>query len=275
MGASTADGARADSGSRGSEQAPPSDRRSFDRLSSEGVRLADASHLEAAPPPVCGNSKVEAGEICDDGNKIDGDGCSHSCTEEPGKRCVYEPSQCLPAGTCWGWNDPAQGLDGWTAITGAAMVQTPSGQSGQGVEVTTNKQPCSMPSPNPPAPIDVWFLVLERDGAHGFSDTDALSLCVDVWTASKVLPITMSLGGCPPSASIYLEWATPAGNTVYSGRSCSTSGTTTLAGGWTRLKLTCSQKGNVVGTGSPKLRLDLAWSTDPGLVRLDNIAPCS
>ena len=37
-----------------------------------------------APPadPVCGNSAVEAGEQCDDGNTIDGDGCSSSCRIE-------------------------------------------------------------------------------------------------------------------------------------------------------------------------------------------------
>jgi len=32
--------------------------------------------------PVCGNGTVEAGEACDDGNTIDGDGCSASCQVE-------------------------------------------------------------------------------------------------------------------------------------------------------------------------------------------------
>jgi cysteine-rich repeat protein len=35
------------------------------------------------PPPVCGNGVMEAGEQCDDGNSLDGDGCSASCTNEP------------------------------------------------------------------------------------------------------------------------------------------------------------------------------------------------
>jgi cysteine-rich repeat protein len=31
-------------------------------------------------PPGCGNNKLEAGEACDDGNAVDGDGCDHNCT---------------------------------------------------------------------------------------------------------------------------------------------------------------------------------------------------
>ena len=34
------------------------------------------------PPPVCGNGSNEAGEQCDDGNTISGDGCSASCILE-------------------------------------------------------------------------------------------------------------------------------------------------------------------------------------------------
>jgi len=32
--------------------------------------------------PVCGNGTIETGEVCDDGNNVDGDGCSAICTEE-------------------------------------------------------------------------------------------------------------------------------------------------------------------------------------------------
>ncbi len=35
--------------------------------------------------PVCGNSVVEAPEACDDGNTVDGDGCSATCTVEARK----------------------------------------------------------------------------------------------------------------------------------------------------------------------------------------------
>src|SRR3989344_2092134 len=34
------------------------------------------------PAPVCGNSVVESGEQCDDGNVVSGDGCSSTCQTE-------------------------------------------------------------------------------------------------------------------------------------------------------------------------------------------------
>ena len=44
--------------------------------------------------PVCGNSKAEAGEECDDGGTDSGDGCGSSCSIEEGYACVGEPSAC-------------------------------------------------------------------------------------------------------------------------------------------------------------------------------------
>jgi cysteine-rich repeat protein len=43
---------------------------------------AGQHYCTAAPPAVCGNGVVEAGEACDDGNTINGDGCSSVCTIE-------------------------------------------------------------------------------------------------------------------------------------------------------------------------------------------------
>ncbi len=43
---------------------------------------------------VCGNGELEPGESCDDGNSMDGDGCSSSCAVEEGFDCAGEPSAC-------------------------------------------------------------------------------------------------------------------------------------------------------------------------------------
>ena len=37
--------------------------------------------------PFCGNSLIETGEVCDDGNGRPGDGCSGVCTVEPNYSC--------------------------------------------------------------------------------------------------------------------------------------------------------------------------------------------
>ena len=46
--------------------------------------------------PVCGNGVLEAGEDCDDGNNVDGNGCSAVCTIEQGYACTGDPSACTP-----------------------------------------------------------------------------------------------------------------------------------------------------------------------------------
>jgi cysteine-rich repeat protein len=41
-----------------------------------------ANNCAQAQAPVCGNGKLEAGEECDDGNQIEGDGCGLDCRKE-------------------------------------------------------------------------------------------------------------------------------------------------------------------------------------------------
>ena len=44
----------------------------------------DASEgMDAGPPGECGNDDVEAGEVCDDGNTVGGDGCAADCRSVP------------------------------------------------------------------------------------------------------------------------------------------------------------------------------------------------
>jgi fibro-slime domain-containing protein len=51
---------------------------------------------------VCGNGNVEAGEDCDDGNTVSGDGCSSTCKTEAGFTCknvpIADTSDCVQAG---------------------------------------------------------------------------------------------------------------------------------------------------------------------------------
>ncbi len=46
-------------------------------------------------PAVCGNGVLALNENCDDGNTVNGDGCSSACNAEAGRRCtVANPSNC-------------------------------------------------------------------------------------------------------------------------------------------------------------------------------------
>jgi cysteine-rich repeat protein len=45
--------------------------------------MGDAGRADAESTGLCGNGDVEADETCDDGNTVDGDGCSSACETEP------------------------------------------------------------------------------------------------------------------------------------------------------------------------------------------------
>ena len=65
---------------------------------------AGATAEEPAPPERCGDGRPGALEACDDGNMEDEDGCSPSCSVEPGYVC-------LPSGAC----EPSRGDAACTA----------------------------------------------------------------------------------------------------------------------------------------------------------------
>ena len=54
---------------------------------------ADSGQIDA-DPGVCGDGKIRGSERCDDGNTVNGDGCSVSCAVELGWICTGEPSRC-------------------------------------------------------------------------------------------------------------------------------------------------------------------------------------
>ncbi|PKN54244.1 MAG: hypothetical protein CVU56_27610, partial [Deltaproteobacteria bacterium HGW-Deltaproteobacteria-14] len=62
----------------------------------DGVTDGDGAHCSAdcLSKEACGDRYVNAGETCDDGNAVDGDGCGASCQLETGWACVNSLSTC-------------------------------------------------------------------------------------------------------------------------------------------------------------------------------------
>lgn len=48
-------------------------------------------------PPPCGDGRIWLGEQCDDGNPVGGDGCSSTCEVEPGFTCAGDPTSTCTA----------------------------------------------------------------------------------------------------------------------------------------------------------------------------------
>jgi cysteine-rich repeat protein len=80
------------------------------------VDSVEAYSCSAEQPPICGDSTLDIGEMCDDGNSTNGDGCSASCQVEAGFACS------LPTGSInssnivadWSFESGVPNAD-WTA----------------------------------------------------------------------------------------------------------------------------------------------------------------
>ena len=65
-----------------------------------GFTPSDSGPGEGGPSgPSCGNSLVDTGETCDDGNTAPADGCNATCQLEPGWTCTTAGAACVAA-TC-------------------------------------------------------------------------------------------------------------------------------------------------------------------------------
>ncbi|MGA2448664.1 MAG: DUF4215 domain-containing protein [Polyangiaceae bacterium] len=54
-----------------------------------------SSGVDSASAGYCGDGIIEAGEQCDDGNSVPGDGCSGTCQIEPGYTCPMQGKPCV------------------------------------------------------------------------------------------------------------------------------------------------------------------------------------
>ncbi len=72
----------------------------------------------------CGNDVIEIGEGCDDGDVIDGDGCSSTCAIEACHSCTGEPSTCSPLPDTTACDDQSE-CTGGDSCQSAVCIGTP------------------------------------------------------------------------------------------------------------------------------------------------------
>ena len=85
--------------------------------------------MKLTPGPVCGDGKVDTNEACDDGNKIDGDGCSPGCNAingDPatGGSCPGQPVHMWPGRTVTGTASTNPYANTFTKTGSSCIVST-------------------------------------------------------------------------------------------------------------------------------------------------------
>ena len=86
---------------------------------------------------VCGDGIVEGTETCDDTGTTAGDGCSDTCTEEPGYTCTGMPSVCADIDECADMTDTCDALATCTNVAGSFTCACSMGYDGDGTTTGT------------------------------------------------------------------------------------------------------------------------------------------
>ncbi|MCG8554115.1 MAG: hypothetical protein MJD61_02325 [Proteobacteria bacterium] len=93
-------------------------------------------------PALCGNARLDQDEPCDDGNQLDGDGCTALCRREPGFACLPgNPSICLARGAHAGVGQDhscALRSDGTSRCWGANAAKQLQAPAQQLVQITSD-----------------------------------------------------------------------------------------------------------------------------------------
>jgi MYXO-CTERM domain-containing protein len=82
--------------------------------------------------PTCGDGAIEGAEACDDGDTDPGDGCSATCTLEPGWVCNGEPTTCADIDECADNTDDCDALAVCTNTPGSFTCACATGYAGTG-----------------------------------------------------------------------------------------------------------------------------------------------
>ena len=158
---------------------------------------------------VCGNGILEPGEECDDGNTINGDGCSATCKVQPGFSCAGSPSVCSDIDECATNNGGCSVNATCTNTIGSRVCICTPGYIGDGItcvpaECTTSVQcddgnPCT----NDVCQSGVCTHTPKANGT-ACNDGNACTQ-VDVCQSGVCIgtnPVNCSIGTCNPATGV-------------------------------------------------------------------------
>lgn len=124
-------------------------------------------------PPLCGNGVLAAPEACDDGNSVNGDGCSATCAVEAGYTCTNStpstPSTCTRL---------CSGTPTWSSYLGGTALQTTEYYYCPTAVTWANAQS------NCTSVASGWDLTKIAGGTAGFSATQENAHISNVTTAT-------------------------------------------------------------------------------------------
>jgi cysteine-rich repeat protein len=113
---------------------------------------------------ICGNGIIESYEQCDDGNTIDGDGCSHLCTSE------VSDLICSLGTTCGDGIVQPDGLDGVSGTFDDEECDDGNRRSGDGCSVFCKKEICGDGIVQPKGLDGAWGIIGVDDDDNGIVD---------------------------------------------------------------------------------------------------------
>jgi cysteine-rich repeat protein len=147
---------------------------------------SQAANTVAAQQNLCGNARLDFGELCDDGNVLNGDGCSGSCRVESGWTCA------APVGL--------EGIIG----DGGLELGTPNPywteSSTNFDSPICNELDCGLGTGSGPASGDWWAWF----GGIEVAESSSLLQTIEIPDGARELTFRLELSACD-SASDFLE----------------------------------------------------------------------
>ncbi len=167
-------------------------------------------------PSACGNGIIDAGETCDDGNTVGGDGCDGNCHTEAGYTCATPGQPCVPA--CGdGTKQNTEGCDDGNTTPGDGCSATCTVETGWACTVTppATGSLCTCAPGYQQDPSGACVSIDPCATGNGGCDANATCdgstgspVCTcnsgytgDGTTCTKVDPCTQNNGGCDANAT--------------------------------------------------------------------------